>query len=215
VFGGRAEAGARLAEMLAGYAESGALVLGIPAGGVPVAAVIAEKLALPLDLAVVSKITLPWNTESGYGAVAFDGTVRLNEEILLFTGLSPQDIERGMAATRAKVERRVRELRGGKPMPAMANQTVIVVDDGLASGFTMEVAVDALARAGAREVVIAVPTAHLESVWRIGRSAAAVYCANLRAGRSFAVASAYERWHDVSELEVAQLLAEVARASPE
>jgi len=79
VFHDRTLAGEVLADMLSTYRGSNALVFGIPAGGVPVAAVIARALALPLDVAVVSKLTLPWNTEAGYGALAFDGTLRLNE----------------------------------------------------------------------------------------------------------------------------------------
>jgi predicted phosphoribosyltransferase len=203
VFRDRADAGAALAELLNGYRDSSALVLAIPAGGVPVAAVIAQRLQLPLDLAVVSKITLPWNTESGYGAVAFDGTARLNEELLPYLGLSRDQIDRGIAATRDKVDRRVRMFRQRRPMPALADRPAIVVDDGLASGFTMVVAVEALECAGAREIVVAIPTGHLDSVRRLAPKVKTLYCANVRGGRQFAVASAYERWNDVSELDAA------------
>ncbi|MCI0591604.1 MAG: phosphoribosyltransferase, partial [Gammaproteobacteria bacterium] len=92
VFTDRNDAGRVLAEMLECSVDRNALVLGIPAGGVPVAAAIARGLRLPLDVVVVSKITLPWNTEAGYGAVAFDGTVHLNEQLVRGEGLLEQQI---------------------------------------------------------------------------------------------------------------------------
>lgn len=88
VFRDRAHAGKILADLLAPYRAAEAVVLGIPAGGVPVAAVVADTLRLSLDIAVVSKLTLPWNTEAGYGALAFDGTLRLNETLVRQAGLS-------------------------------------------------------------------------------------------------------------------------------
>jgi putative phosphoribosyl transferase len=215
VFADRAEAGDELAGMLAGRfpvaggGEAGAHLFAIPAGGVPVAVPMARKLGLALDLAVVSKITLPWNTESGYGAVAFDGTVGLNQAIMPRLGLSEKQIEQGIASTLDKVKRRVRELRSEGPLPHLADRTAILVDDGLASGFTMRVAVEALRRAGAARVEVAVPTAHLEAARLVSGEVDTLYCANLRGGFSFAVADAYQYWYDVSEQEVADLLAGV------
>jgi len=109
VFRDRTHAGEVVAGMLGELRGSDTTVLAIPAGGVPVGAAIASALALPLDVAVVSKITLPWNTEVGYGAVAFDGTVRLNEELVRGVGLAEEEIRRGVEATMAKVRRRVAE----------------------------------------------------------------------------------------------------------
>jgi len=206
VFRDRAHAGAVLAEMLTDYAGGDALVLAIPAGGVPVAAVVAGQLRLPMDVAVVSKITLPWNTESGYGAVAFDGTVRLNERLLPRLALSSQEIEEGIAKTRAKVNRRVAELRGRQDWPPLAERPVILVDDGMASGFTLYTATAAITQAGAERIIVAVPTAHAESLPSLAQDVAAVYCPNIRRGWSFAVAEAYEHWSDVDEAEVMTIL---------
>ena len=89
VFRDREHAGMKLSEMLEDYDDSDAIIFGIPAGGVPVAAPIARNLKIILDVAVVSKITLPWNTEIGYGAVAFDGTLELNEDMISQMGLTP------------------------------------------------------------------------------------------------------------------------------
>ena len=102
VFRDREHAGEVLAGMLAEYRGTDTWVLGILAGGVPVAAVVSRALDLPLDVAVVSKITLPWNPEMGYGAVAFDGTVQLNEALIKALGLGHRDVETGIARTREK-----------------------------------------------------------------------------------------------------------------
>ncbi|MGB9936757.1 MAG: phosphoribosyltransferase [Methanobacterium sp.] len=206
VFSSREHAGEILSEMLAKYKNTEAIVFAIPAGGVPVGAVIATKLQIPLDVAVVSKITLPWNTEAGYGAVAFDGTVRLNEEMVSRTGLKEEVIEAGIEQTRNKVNKRVAEFRGGKPPVQVAGRPAILVDDGIASGFTMLVAVEALKKAGANQIIIAVPTAHLEAVEFVLPNVQEIYCANLRSEWAFAVADAYQHWSDVSEDEVIELL---------
>ena len=111
VFRDRASAGKVLAGMLEEYRDSHAMVMGIPAGGIAVAVEIARELDLPLDIAVVSKITLPWNSEAGYGAVAFDGTVMLNEELLSRLNLSNREIQAGIKKTEQKVARRVAMFR--------------------------------------------------------------------------------------------------------
>ena len=213
VFEHREHAGEILAEMLQEWKETSAIVIGIPAGGVPVAAEIARQLALDLDVAVVSKVTLPWNTEAGYGALAFDGTVRLNDDLLERLGLSGQQVEEGMAQTREKVQRRVKLFRGEQPLPSLVDRSVILVDDGLASGFTMLVAVEALRRALA-SVVVAVPTGHSQAVERIAPEVDRIYCANIRSGWSFAVADAYEHWGDVTEEETVEHLVKVRGEAP-
>jgi putative phosphoribosyl transferase len=207
VFRDRASAGKVLAGMLAEYRSSHAIVLGIPAGGITVAVEIARELHLPLDIAVVSKITLPWNSEAGYGAVAFDGTVILNEELLSRLNLSDPEILTGIKKTGQKVSSRVTMFRGDRPLPDF-KRPIILVDDGLASGFTLRVAIKALGRNGATNVILAVPTGHLESVQMILKEVEAIYCPNLRSGLSFAVADAYEQWSDLDEEEVIRLLQE-------
>jgi putative phosphoribosyl transferase len=206
VFRERDHAGEVLARMLEQYAKGDSVVMAIPAGGVPVAKVIAERLGLSLDITVVSKITLPWNTEAGYGAVAFDGTVRLNEDLVQRTGLTDEEIKQGIEKTTSKVGRRVRNFRGDRIFPDLSARQVILVDDGLASGFTMRVAVEALRKLGASNIVVAVPTGHDYSVKKMAGEVEALYCANIRSGWSFAVADAYEMWTDVDEEEVAAIL---------
>ena len=211
VFRDRDHGGEILAKMLKDHTGGDATVMAIPAGGVPVAKVMAERLNLPLYLAVVSKITLPWNTEAGYGAVAFDGTVRLNDNLVARFGLTKEQIQEGIAKTSQKVAKRVKNLWGAGTWPGSSGQEAIVVDDGLASGFTMLVAIEALKKKGIGSLNIAVPTGYESSIRRIAREVDTLYCANIRGGFSFAVADAYVKWSDVGEGEVANLLADFQR----
>jgi putative phosphoribosyl transferase len=208
VFRDRAHAGEVLAELLApAYARRHATVLAIPAGGVPVAAVVARRLGLSLDLVTVSKITLPWNSESGYGAVAFDGSVYLDEPLVRAAGLGAADVEAGIARARAKVARRDSELREDRGYSALTGAEVVVVDDGLASGSTLRAAVSALRATGVATIAVAVPTAYRPSARDIAASVEGLYCANVRRGHRYAVADAYRRWSDVDEGTVRAILA--------
>jgi len=211
VFRDRDHGGEILAKMLKDHTGGDATVMAIPAGGVPVAKVMAERLNLPLYLAVVSKITLPWNTEAGYGAVAFDGTVRLNDNLVARFGLTKEQIQEGIAKTSQKVAKRVKTLWGAGTWPGFSGQEAILVDDGLASDFTVLVAIEALKKTGIGSLNIAVPNGYESSIRRIASEVDTLYCANIRGGFSFAVADAYVKWSDVGEGEVANLLADFQR----
>ncbi len=206
VFQDREDAGKVLSGMLSDVIDSTAVIFGIPAGGVPVASVIADELHLELDVAVVSKITLPWNTEAGYGAVAFNGITGLNEPLIKRIGLSNDLVNEGIKKTAQKVKHRMQALRGKRPLPDLKEKTVILVDDGLASGFTMLVALEAVSKWDAKQIIVAVPTGHLESVGKIVNRVERVFCPNIRSGRVFAVADAYRDWSDVSEYELLEIL---------
>lgn len=209
IFRDRSHAGEVLAQMLQNCHTTDTTVSAIPAGGVPVAAVIAERLKLPLAVTVVSKITLPWNTEVGYGAVAFDGTVIINDQFASALGLTQSQIAQGIDETSKKVSHRVHSFQAIQPPFDFTQRSIILVDDGLASGFTIRVAVKALRNAGVKDLVLAVPTAHAESLRQI--AVETIYCPNLRQGPAFAVADAYQRWSDVSQ---AQALATLAATAP-
>ena len=211
VFRNRDHGGEILAKMLVEFTDGDVTIMAIPAGGVPVAKVMAERLNLNLDLAVVSKITLPWNTEVGYGAVAYDGTVRLNDNLVARLRLTEEQIQEGIDKTLKKVANRVKNLRGVGTLGDFSGQQAILVDDGLASGFTMRVAIEALKKAGVGSLSVAVPTGHESSLERIASEVNTLYCANIRGGFSFAVADAYIKWSDVSEGDVATLLADFQR----
>lgn len=209
VFRDRGHAGEILAGVLTPYASPDALLLAVPAGGVPVALEVAGRLHLSVDLLVVSKITLPWNTEAGYGAVAFDGTVRINEPLVRHLRLSREQVEQGISKTREKVGRRLALLRGSRPLPDLSERLVIVVDDGLASGYTLSVGVEALKKSGAAKIMVAVPTAHLDALDRLAGQVQSICCANVRGGWGFAVANAYQRWTDVSEEDLREMVTEL------
>lgn len=205
VFRDREHAGEVLAQMLRPLAQDDAIVLAIPAGGVPVAAAIARSLGLPLDAIPVSKILLPWTTEAGFGAVAFDGSVYVDATAVARFGLTGDDVRASTDAARSKVRRRMQRLRGELPL-AVRGRTAIVVDDGIAAGSTMRAAVAALRRLEPSRILIAVPTAHAGSLAAIASDVDALYCANIREGVRFAVADAYVRWTDVTDEEAEKAL---------
>jgi predicted phosphoribosyltransferase len=209
VFRDREHAGEALANLLQEYVSGKELVLGIPAGGIPVAAVLARKLSLSLDALAVSKITFPWNTEAGYGAVAWDGTILMNDALVEGIGLSEQVVKQGVDLALRKVERRNRLLRGSRPLPNLKQRSIILVDDGLATGFTMRTAVEALRKQHTGPLIVAVPTGHGDAVRQLANLVNAVFCPNIREGEFFAVAEAYEIWTDVEEQEVIGLLKEI------
>ncbi len=202
IFKDRKHAGSILAGMLQEYKGTESIVFGIPAGGVPVAASMAQELDLKLDMAVVSKITLPWNTEAGYGAVAFDGTIILNNELLSQIGLNNEEIIQGIELAKKKVDRRYNKFRRNTKFPDVTNKTSIIVDDGIASGYTILAAINALVNQDSEDIVIAVPTAHMKSIEMVASKVDKIFCANVREGTSFAVAAAYKNWMDVDENEL-------------
>ncbi len=206
VFKDRAHAGRLLAERLLAYRGQDIHLFAIPAGGVPVAAEIARRLKIALDLIIVRKIQLPWTTEAGFGALNPAGETILNEALLERISLSKADIAAQTEKAAASMRRREERLRGGQPYPQLEGRTVIVVDDGLASGFTMRAAVQFLKRQGAGKTIVAVPTASERTAKDLLPSVDELICLNVRSGWSFAVAEAYEDWYDLDEEEVLRIL---------
>ncbi len=210
VFRDRADAGRRLAARLADYRGRNVRLFAIPAGGVPVAAEIARDLQIPLDLIIVRKIQLPWTTEAGFGALDPHGRALFNEDLVARFALTPKVIEAQVQKTLATLREREARLRGGRPYPELAGAPVILVDDGLASGYTMRAALRFLKEQGAGELIVAVPTGSLRTVQDLLPRVEVLVCLNVRGGWSFAVADAYENWYDVSEEEVLAILADLA-----
>jgi len=207
VFDNRFHAGELLAEKLGGYMGSGdALVLAIPAGGVQVGFVVAERLGVPLDVVVTRKLHVPWNREAGFGAVSWDGLVLLNEPLVAALGLTKGDVNSCVAEEALVIERRLKRFRGDRPFPDLTGRTALVVDDGLASGFSMLATLKALRRGGVGELVVAVPTAPESAIGLVRPHADVVYCLNVRSGPFFAVADAYRVWYDLGDKDVVELL---------
>ena len=205
-FRDRDAAGTRLAAMLGKYRGGSAIVLAIPAGGVPVGAAIARELGLSLRAAPVSKVLYPWTTESGFGAVAFDGSVWIDEAAVENSRLTNAQVDTAVADARTKVERRSRKFSSEKVLTDLTGKTVILVDDGIAAGATMRTAIAALRKLAAGRIVVAVPTAPSRSFEAMRKLADEIVCADIRSGASFAVADAYEEWRDLSDDEVEAML---------
>lgn len=159
-FADRRDAGRRLAALLAHYAgQPDVLVLGLPRGGVPVAAEVAQALGAPLDVWLVRKLGVPGHEELAMGAIANGGARVLNHLIVYELGISPDEIDRVAAIEQRELERRQRAYRGDRPAPQISDRTVILVDDGLATGSTMRAAVQSIRALGPRRIVVAVPVA--------------------------------------------------------
>lgn len=206
IFKNRQEAGMLLAQKLSGYKGTDGIILSIPSGGVPVAAEVAKVIVLPLDLIIVRKVQIPYNPEAGFGAVGPDGKVVLNQEILNSLDLAKEEIDQQIQITMDKIRRRDKLFRKGLPFPSVKDKVVIIVDDGLASGYTMLSAIDFVKRHKPQKIVVAVPTALDRTVDRILPHADELVCLNVRSGWSFAVADAYENWYDLEDDEVISIL---------
>jgi predicted phosphoribosyltransferase len=206
VFQDRSEAGRMLAQKLCKFVSPEALVLAIPAGGVPVACEIARALRLPLDLMIVRKIQIPGQTEAGFGAVGPDGETLFNEELLRRLRLSEEIIKQKVEETKKVVEARNRLFRNGRPFPSVKGKRVILVDDGLASGLTMMEAARFMKTKGVTKITVGVPTASGDSLDRLLPVVDEIYCLNVRTFFPFAVAEAYENWYDLTDQEVISLL---------
>lgn len=202
----RREAGERLAGVLADKGIAPQALLGIPRGGVAVARPVADRLGLPLDVAVVRKIPIPWEPEAGYGAVAPDGSSVLNEGLVRQLRLSPSLIAEGVEGVLKEVRRREAVYRAGMPPLTVAGATSVLVDDGLASGHTALAAVGWLRKAGASQVIIASPVASSRAMEILEPAADQVLTLYVSHARIFAVASFYDEFPDLADAAVIALL---------
>lgn len=207
VYADRHDAGKQLAEHLLRFKRN-AIVMAIPRGGVPVGYEIAKRLDVPLDVIVPRKLPIPSEPEAGFGAVAPDGTVVLNEHLMAYLGLSTKEIEEIVVQVLNEVRRRVKEYRGDRPLPNLKGKNVIVVDDGLASGYTMIAAVRAIRSEHPKRIIVAVPCSPETSVERLEKEADEVISLAVQEFGPFAVASFYEEFPDLSDEEVKGLLME-------
>ena len=211
-FSDRVAAGRSLAQALEhlcrpepGRPEPGLVVLGLPRGGVPVAAQVARRLRAPLDVVVVRKLGLPWQPELAMGAVGEGGVVVRNEAVLRRAGVEEADLAAAVERESAEVERRAARWRRGRARSPVDGRTALVVDDGLATGATARAALQVLRASGARRVVLAVPVAPAQAIAELRRDADEVVA--LQAPRRFRSVSAYyDDFSPTSEEEVVALL---------
>lgn len=206
VFDDREDAGRLLGKALNRYKGPQNIILAIPSGGIPVAIEIRRVLTISLDLMIVRKAQLPWTTEAGFGAVNLDGDVVLNDALIRSVGLTEKTIEEQINKTRDIIEKRNLLFRKRKNDPVVKDRTVIIVDDGLASGYTMRAAVKYVRKRGPKEIIIAVPTGSYRTITALVSEVESLYCLNVREGFPFAVADAYREWYDLADVDVIDLM---------
>jgi predicted phosphoribosyltransferase len=215
VFENRAEAGRQLAERLSAYeGQPGVIVLALPRGGVPVAFEVAMALGLPLDVFVARKVGVPGHEELAMGAVATGEALVLNEPILSAFQVSDAELQRRVRAAVAEVQSNERAFRGERPPVDVHGSTVILVDDGIATGATVRAAVTALRAQGARRVVVASPVAAMDSARDVAQAADELVV--VRTPRQFiAVGAWYRDFSQLEDDEVRALLEQAAARLPE
>jgi putative phosphoribosyl transferase len=215
VFSDRSEAGRRLAERLVRFKAERPLVLALPRGGVPVGFEVAVSLDAPLDLILVRKIGAPFQPELAIGAVVdgeHDETV-LNRDLVAALQIAEGYVERERAKQLEEIERRRRLYAAGRPRIDARDRTAIVVDDGIATGATMEAALGAVRRAGPRRLVLAVPVAPPDTIERLRPQVDEVECL-LIPDYLGAIGSFYADFRQLSDGEVVALLEQAAARAP-
>jgi putative phosphoribosyl transferase len=206
-FADRREAGRELADALEGaLAGEDVIVLALPRGGVPVAYEVASRLGAPLDVLLVRKLGVPWQPELAFGAIASGEIVVMNDAHIKALGLKEDVINDIVERERAELERRAQLYRDQRPRLEVAGKTVVVVDDGIATGSTVRAALKTLERRGARKRIVACPVAAAETVRALEKLADRVIC--LRTPVAFgAVGTWYDDFAPVFDSEVKELLA--------
>jgi putative phosphoribosyl transferase len=206
-FSNRAQAGKLLAKALGAYAQQrDAIVLALPRGGVPVAFAVAMALELELDILLVRKLGLPRQPEYAIGAIGSGGVRVLQPGMPGLMGVTQEQIDAIAARELLEIERRTRLYRGGRAPPALSGRSVIIVDDGIATGSTMQAAVEVARRLGAGRVVVAAPVAPPDTLTTLAAQADELVC--LAAPPYFrAVSQWYETFDQTSDEEVQDLLA--------
>ena len=207
-FRDRLDAGHAVARLLSAYAgRTGVIVLGLPRGGVPVAAEIARELGAPFDVFLVRKLGVPGHEELGFGAIAEGGVRVLNEPLVADLDLSPRAIEHVATLEGLELTRRQKLYRNGRSAPSLRDRVVILVDDGLATGATMEAAIAAARQQGPARVVVAAPVGARETCDRLRRLADDLVCAAMPEPFE-AVGLWYEDFRQTTDEEVRALLYE-------
>ena len=214
-FDNRADAGLHLAARLRAYGNlPNVIVLALPRGGVPVGYEVARVLNAPLDVFLVTKLGMPFHPELAMGAIAEGGLRVLNQRMIDEAHIAPSTVDQIVAREGMELARRSRMYRGGRELPPLNGSTIILVDDGLATGATMEAAVRALRNVADGKIIVAAPVCAADTCWRLQGIADEVVCAfvpeDLRA-----VGSWYEHFDQTSDAEVRHLLdlAATARAA--
>jgi putative phosphoribosyl transferase len=205
-FTDRAEAGQALAKKLAHLSEQNSIVLALPRGGLPVAYEVARALRAPLDVLNVRKLGVPSQPELAMGAVSTGGVRVLNDEVIRAAGVSATDLEEATAAQRKEIERREQLYRGGRPAPVLEGRTVIVVDDGIATGATVRAALAVVRAQKPARLVLGVPVAAASTVRSLAGEADEVVSV-LTPEDLFAIGLWYDSFPQLTDADVQRFLA--------
>jgi putative phosphoribosyl transferase len=213
IFIDRNDAGQRLAEKLTGYANrADVVVLGIPRGGVPVALEVAQRLSAPLDVFLLRKLGVPGHEELAFGAIASGGVRLLDQEVIGGLCIPDEAIERVTSAELKELKRRERAYRGERPSLNVKGKTVIVVDDGIATGSSIRAGIQALRELRPARIVVAAPVAPIRTCNQLRREADEVICVVMPQS-FYAIGQFYEDFSQVSDEEVLALLAQANQAA--
>ena len=208
VFENRYDAGRKLAEKLTEYADKSVVVLGIPNGGVAVALGVALAIGADFDLVISRKIPLPLSPEGGFGSLTDDGTLILNEEVVKTAGLPQPQINYQVSQVRTNIKERSLLYHKDRLPLSITGRTVIIVDDGLASGYTMKAAIESIRRRRPEKVIAAVPVGPEHVVEAVRKAADRVGACVVGTGNVFYVSDYYRYWYDITDSEVLSCLKE-------
>ncbi len=205
-FADRREGGEALARFVAPEPDADAVVLGLPRGGIPVGAALARARGCALDTLVVRKLPIPASPEMGFGAATLGGGVQLNDRVVRAFGIGSDQVQAVLDDVRRELRRRARAYRGTDDPPAVEGRHVYLVDDGLATGYTALAGVDALGNLGPASVTVCAPVSPIDSIAWVAPHVDAVYVLLAQTAGSFAVASFYRDFHEMTDDEVRALL---------
>ena len=206
MFKNRHEAGSKLAELLEAYSTPEARLLAIPRGGIEVGYPIALRLKELLDVIIPRKIPSPDNPELAIGAVTLDGSIEVNQELVEDLGLTPSDVKELVRPVQFEIERRLAAYRGSKPAPTLRGKNIILIDDGLATGYTMTAAIKSVRLESPERVVVAVPVSPKSTYERLKELADELVVIHLADDGLFAVSAFYDDFRDLRDEELVRLL---------
>jgi putative phosphoribosyl transferase len=213
MFKNRPEAGAKLAELLQAYQVQETCLLAIPRGGIEVGYPVALRMKEPLDVIIPRKIPSPGNPELAIGAVTLDGSIEANQEMIEDLGLTSTDLKELVRPVQLEIKRRLAAYRESKPDPVLRGKNVILIDDGLATGYTMMAAIKSVRRECPERVIVAVPVSPKSTYVRLKGLADELMVIHLEPDGPFAVSAFYEDFRDLPDDELVRLLKDSGQLS--
>jgi putative phosphoribosyl transferase len=208
VFDSRSDAGRKLAEKMGEFMGKNAIVLGIPNGGAAVALGVAMAIGADFDLVISRKLPLPMSPEGGFGSITDDGTIILDEIIIKHLGLTKPQMASQINKVRANIKKRSLLYHDGRPPVSLEGRTVVIVDDGLASGYTMKAAIVSIRKNKPAKIIAAVPVGPEHVISEIKKLADKVVACVIGQDKEIYVSDYYRNWYEVSDSEVLACLKE-------